>query len=178
MTFFSDSGDTMNDSTEEKLPNVSEKIVELADGSTKPPMLNYRQPEFKEGMWIPEYVKWLAFVCLTIFLGMILMMPHRVNLFPAMRTRSIADIAGMKTAVEMFKEQNNRFPTTAEGLQAMISNPGNLDHWEKNLDTNAIPTDPWGHAYIYRSPGKNGAAFDLLSAGPDGKEGTADDISK
>jgi general secretion pathway protein G len=44
------------------------------------------------------------------------------------------------------------------------------------LDKTSIPKDPWGNDYVYRAPGTNGADYDLLSAGPDGHEGTADDI--
>jgi general secretion pathway protein G len=87
----------------------------------------------------------------------------------------IGRLDGMKTALEIFEVQNDRFPTTAEGLNALITNPGNLEKWEPTMDK--LPVDPWGHGYIYRSPGKNGEPFDLLSAGPDGKEGTADDIT-
>jgi general secretion pathway protein G len=99
------------------------------------------------------------------------------NTQKAQRTRAIADISGMKTALGLFELQNGRFPNTDEGLAALVTNPGNLDHWEKDLDTDKVPMDPWNHAYIYRNPGTNGNEFDLLSAGPDGQEGTQDDIT-
>jgi len=99
------------------------------------------------------------------------------NTQKAQRTKAIADIAGMKTALGEFEIQNSRFPTTDEGLNALVTNPGNLDHWEKTLDTDKVPMDPWNHPYIYRFPGQNGNDYDLLSAGPDGQEGTADDIT-
>jgi type II secretion system protein G len=90
------------------------------------------------------------------------------------RTRTIADLYSIKTALNMFYVENSRFPTTDEGLQALVTNPGNLEHWQKTME--GLPKDPWGHAYIYRCPGSDGQDFDLLSAGPDGKEGTADDV--
>jgi general secretion pathway protein G len=89
------------------------------------------------------------------------------------------EISNIKTSLKMFEVDNGRYPTTAEGLGAMITNPGNLPNWHKVLDTSAVPLDPWQNKYIYRSPDSTGNAdgFDLLSAGPDGREGTGDDIN-
>jgi len=89
-----------------------------------------------------------------------------------------ADISNLKTSLGLFEIDNGRFPTTAEGLGALISNPGNLTNWHKVLDKSSVPVDPWGNQYLYRCPNSSGdaGAFDLLSAGPDGREGTADDI--
>ncbi len=58
-----------------------------------------------------------------------------------------------------------------------MERPANLDTW-KGPYVDAVPNDPWKHPYIYRVPGNGGKAYDLLSAGPDGSEGTADDIVK
>jgi type II secretion system protein G len=88
------------------------------------------------------------------------------------RSMATPDLSAIKVALNLFELQNERFPTTDEGLKALVTNPGKLDHWEKTLDK--LPQDPWGHPYIYRCPGSDGQDFDLLSAGPDGKEGTAD----
>ena len=89
-----------------------------------------------------------------------------------------ADISNLKTTLGLFEIDNGRFPTTAEGLSALITNPGNLPNWHKVLDKSSVPVDPWGNAYVYRSPNSSGdaSAFDLMSDGPDGREGTADDI--
>jgi general secretion pathway protein G len=92
-------------------------------------------------------------------------------------TKAQADLSTLKTSLNSFNIQNGRYPTTSEGLGALITNPGgDLKHWEKELDKDSIPLDPWDTAYIYRCPGSNGDDFDLLSAGPDKQEGTADDI--
>ena len=89
-----------------------------------------------------------------------------------------ADISNLKTALGLFEIDNGRFPTSAEGIGALINNPSNLPNWHKVLDKTTVPVDPWGNAYIYRSPDSSGNAgsYDLLSSGPDGREGTADDI--
>jgi general secretion pathway protein G len=83
-----------------------------------------------------------------------------------------------KTALQMFEVDNGRFPTTDEGLNALVTNPSNLPNWKSGgyISEQKIPNDPWGTAYIYRAPGNNGKEFDLLSAGPDKQEGTPDDI--
>ncbi|HEX4053972.1 MAG TPA: type II secretion system major pseudopilin GspG [Tepidisphaeraceae bacterium] len=86
------------------------------------------------------------------------------------------EVSLFKTALGMFEIDNGRYPTSEEGIGALVNNPGNLPNWHKTLDTNTAPVDPWGHPYIYRCPGTNGNDYDLLSAGPDGREGTPDDI--
>jgi general secretion pathway protein G len=89
-----------------------------------------------------------------------------------------AQVSLLKTALQMFEVDNARFPTTEEGLAALATNPGNLPNWKTGgyLSDNKVPVDPWQHPYIYRAPGSNGNDFDLFSAGPDGQEGTADDV--
>ena len=86
-----------------------------------------------------------------------------------------SEVSSIKSALNNFEVDNSRFPTTEEGLQALVQKPANLDNWKGYLDK--MPADPWGHPYIFRVPGTNGRDFDLISAGPDGQEGTPDDIS-
>jgi general secretion pathway protein G len=80
----------------------------------------------------------------------------------------------LKGSIDAFQIDNERYPTTTEGLQALAENPGNLPNWKGYVEL--VPNDPWGTPYIYRSPGTNGRAFDLISAGPDRQAGTADDV--
>ncbi len=71
------------------------------------------------------------------------------------------------------------FPTTEEGLRALVSAVGpRADRWKgPYLDDGKIPTDPWGEPYQYRYPGtRNRHSYDLWSKGPDLQDGTADDI--
>ena len=88
-----------------------------------------------------------------------------------------ADISSMKTSLGMFETDTGRFPTNEEGLAALVTKPGDLTNWKQGGYMEKVPTDPWGHAYIYRCPGTNGKDYDLLSAGPDGNEGGNDDVS-
>jgi general secretion pathway protein G len=81
-------------------------------------------------------------------------------------------------ALKMFNDDCGRYPTTAEGLAALIKRPQDIppEKWHKYLDVEHIPTDPWGHAYVYRYPGvHNTNAFDIYSCGPDGKSQSGGD---
>ena len=85
------------------------------------------------------------------------------------------DISTLKTALSAFEVECGRFPTTEEGLGALVTKPGDLQGWT-HAYIDKLPQDPWQHDYIYRCPGNDNKDFDLLSSGPDGREGTSDDI--
>jgi type II secretion system protein G len=85
-----------------------------------------------------------------------------------------ADVrGGIKTALDRYEIDNGSYPSNFNDL---ILKPTGMTNWSgPYLD--GIPQDGWGHNYIYEFPGKhNPSSYDLLSAGPDGKEGTEDDI--
>jgi general secretion pathway protein G len=86
-------------------------------------------------------------------------------------TAAQSDISNLKLAVNSFEIDNGRFPTSEEGLNALVEKPsGELPGW-KHPYIEKLPTDPWGHPYVYRCPGNNNKDFDLYSAGgPDGKQ--------
>ncbi len=80
-------------------------------------------------------------------------------------------IKELEGGLELFSFDVARYPTTGEGLEALIRNPGNLEAWRgPYLKKSELPKDPWGKPYVYRSPGQHGD-YDLLSCGPDGAEG-------
>jgi general secretion pathway protein G len=89
-------------------------------------------------------------------------------------TAAYADIhGGIKTALDAFEVDNGFYP---KSLQDLVQQPSNARNWHGPY-LESIPTDPWGNPYVYYYPGKhNTASYDLLSIGPDGKEGTDDDI--
>ncbi|SCY82644.1 type II secretion system major pseudopilin GspG [Desulfoluna spongiiphila] len=94
-----------------------------------------------------------------------------------------ADIRSFETALDMYKLDNGSYPTTEQGLQALVEKPasGNMGKWPDGgyLTKRKISKDPWGNEYIYVSPGSNGDV-DLSSNGGDGLpggEGTAKDIN-
>jgi len=83
----------------------------------------------------------------------------------------------IKRALEMYKLDNGNYPSTAQGLKALVKKPDTPPEpkkWRQYLEH--IPKDPWGNEYVYISPAKN-HPFELRSAGPDGDLGSEDDIS-
>jgi general secretion pathway protein G len=91
-------------------------------------------------------------------------------------TAAQADIkGGIKSAIGQYEVDNGFYP---KSLQDLIVQPSNAKNWHgPYFDPPKLPVDPWGIAYIYYYPGKhNPTSYDLLSVGPDGREGTDDDI--
>jgi general secretion pathway protein G len=74
------------------------------------------------------------------------------------------------SALDQFKLDTGRYPSTQEELQGLQANPGNLTGWEGPYLKKDIPRDPWGNAYSYKSPGDHGE-YDLWSHGSDGTPG-------
>ena len=88
------------------------------------------------------------------------------------------EISTLEGALNLYEQDNTTFPTAEQGLLALRVAPGNASGWHGPYLTHDVVNDPWDHAYIYRCPGShNPDSFDILSMGPDGQEGTADDIS-
>jgi general secretion pathway protein G len=80
-----------------------------------------------------------------------------------------AQIELLGQALDQFKLDTGRYPTTSEGLNALIVNPG-IPNWDGSYLKKALPNDPWGRPYHYESPGSHGD-YDLLSYGADGSPG-------
>jgi general secretion pathway protein G len=70
------------------------------------------------------------------------------------------------TALDQFRLDAGRYPTTQEGLQALQVNPGNVTGWEGPYLKKDVPRDPWGSPYLYKSPGDHGE-YDLFTYGAD-----------
>lgn len=74
-------------------------------------------------------------------------------------------------SLDLFKLETGRYPTTQEGLQALVQAPSGVTGWNgPYLKKNVVPKDPWGNEYHYVSPGQHGP-YDLSSLGADNKEG-------
>jgi general secretion pathway protein G len=88
-------------------------------------------------------------------------------------------IESFASSLDLFYLDAGRYPSTGEGLAALVQRPGGTASWNgPYLKNGQVPNDPWGHPYIYRSPGERGA-YDIVSLGSDGQEGgtgTAADI--
>jgi general secretion pathway protein G len=84
--------------------------------------------------------------------------------------RAKADIRGIEAALNLYRLDNFRYPSTLEGLQALVTNPGEASapNWHQQLER--LPRDPWDQPYQYANPGQHGA-FDVFSFGADRQEG-------
>lgn len=90
-----------------------------------------------------------------------------------------AQIELLGTALDTFRLDVGRYPTSQEGLESLIRQPGGLERWDGPYLKKDVPQDPWGTSYAYRSPGQNGP-YDILSYGADkgpGGEGDNRDIT-
>jgi general secretion pathway protein G len=89
-------------------------------------------------------------------------------------------IESLSNSLELFYLDTGRYPTSSEGLQVLVAPNFSIQGWNgPYLRSNAVPNDPWGHAYVYRTPGQS-RPYDILSLGSDGQEGgdgAAADIS-
>ncbi len=74
------------------------------------------------------------------------------------------------SALDEFRLDNGRYPTTEEGLEALRTKPASLPNWDGPYLPKPVPLDPWGKAYIYKSPGDHGP-YDLMSYAADGAPG-------
>ena len=90
------------------------------------------------------------------------------------------DIKALDNALDMYKLDNHRFPTTEQGLDALVNKPTSSPEpksCRKDGYIKDLPQDPWGNDYMYINPGThNSSRYDLYSLGPDGEDGTDDDI--
>lgn len=84
----------------------------------------------------------------------------------------------LASALDLFYLDSGRYPSSEEGLAALVQRPGNVASWNgPYLKTAGVPKDPWGRDYLYRSPGQNGP-FDVGSLGPEGKEGGSGGVTR
>ena len=91
-------------------------------------------------------------------------------------TAAQADIrAQLGTALDNFELDTGRYPTDEEGLGALIADPGAAG-WNGPYLKSELRPDPWGNQYIYRLDREHPGMYVLMSAGPDGQQGTQDDI--
>lgn len=99
------------------------------------------------------------------------------NLDVAKMQRVDTDFQTISTQLKTYQMSNRSFPTTQQGLEALVSRPTvepKPRRWVQLMKT--VPPDPWGKPYQYAYPGKTNTTFDLYSFGPDGVSDTEDDI--
>jgi general secretion pathway protein G len=120
-------------------------------------------------------------VVITIIgLIMALVGPRVLNYLTEAKAKAAKiQIESFSSALDLFYLDAGRYPTSSEGLAALVQSPGNVASWNgPYLKGGAVPKDPWGNPYVFRSPGQHGT-YDIVSFGADGQEGgtgTASDI--
>jgi general secretion pathway protein G len=118
-------------------------------------------------------------VCLIAFVGLLawLVMPKLRRDGNAKMTAAQVEISNLGSAIVAFHSDCGRYPTTLEGLRALMVAPAGATGWRGPYLDNGVPMDSWGNPYAYGCPGQhNGRGFDLYSFGPEGPEGGSDYI--
>ena len=85
-----------------------------------------------------------------------------------------AQIAALEQALDQFRLDVGHYPSTEQGLQALMTNADNNSRWSGPYLKKEVPNDPWGKPYQYRAPGQHGE-YDLFSLGKDGQVGGSDE---
>lgn len=83
------------------------------------------------------------------------------------------DIRAYETALNLFRLDNFKYPTTEQGLRALVERPSDstIRNWKQGGYIDSMRNDPWGNEYQYVYPGTHGKEFDLYTLGADGQEG-------
>ena len=115
-----------------------------------PPLREHREAGF-------TLVELLVVMAILVMLATFVA-PRVLNYLGSSRTQSAkVQIEGLAGALELFRLDVGRFPTTEEGLKALVERPGNAERWAgPYLKKQGVPLDPWGRPYIYRKPGRSG----------------------
>ncbi len=94
-------------------------------------------------------------------------------------TAARTDISTLGSALKTFQIDNDRYPTTEEGLEALRTAPADAPNWKRPYLERAVPLDPWQNAYEYSQPGPDGDedSYLLKSYGPDKIADNEDDIT-
>jgi len=91
----------------------------------------------------------------------------------ARHTKAMLDIQAISSALEMYRLDNSGYPTTDQGLEALVKKPTTEPipkRWREGGYLEQVPVDPWGNPYVYLSPGLH-RDYDLISYGADGAKG-------
>jgi general secretion pathway protein G len=136
-----------------------------------------RRRRLTSGFTLLEMVIVLGIIALLLGGAIAVVGPKILN--SAKYTRVKGDFSALRAAVMSYRNIGGYYPTTQQGLKALINKPTSTpipQMWESSFPT--IPLDPWGNEYGYKYPGtKDKSEFEIISKGPDGIEGTPDDIS-
>jgi general secretion pathway protein G len=145
----------------------------VAERSTAP-----ARPSGMDGYTLIELLVVLTIISLIVGL----VGPRVLNYLGESRAKTAKlQIENFGSALDLFYMDTGRYPTTAEGLGALVQRPSDVEMWNGPYIKGArVPADPWGNGYLYRSPVNHMPPYEIISLGSDGHEGgsgTAADIS-
>lgn len=134
------------------------------------PLRKPARPASEAGFTLLELMVVVVIIGLLATIVMVNVLPSQDR---AMREKARADISVLEQAVETYRLDNLVFPTTEQGLAALVEPPAGLtrpDRYREDGYIRRLPDDPWGHPYQYALPGEKGR-FDVYSFGADGQKG-------
>lgn len=130
-------------------------------------MQKIAQPRHSRGFTLIELL--VVLVILTLLAGLV--GPRVLDQLGGARSRTAKiQINEIEQSLDLFKLDVGRYPSDAEGLRALVERPATAQGWTAPYLKKGLPTDPWGAAYLYKNPGRNGGP-DVFSLGADGKPG-------
>jgi general secretion pathway protein G len=151
-----------------KLPSLRTRLRLLSQHRRRP-----------SGFTLVELV--LVLTILAVLMGAAIYQLNKSGFFEQAVDQTIeSDFKTMGTALEAYRGAAGRFPTTEQGLEALIEKPTKdpiPDRWYKYFEEGEVPKDPWKQPYKYRYPAtKSKKSYDIYSIGKDGQDGTEDDV--
>src|ERR1700675_4929135 len=115
----------------------------------------------------------MVVVVILAVLGSLVVPKILENVDKARVTRAQSDIRAIQTALDSYRLDNFKYPTTEQGLQALVKQPADptITNYAVGGYLKTVPKDPWGNLYQYVTPGADGHEYDITSYGRDGKPG-------
>ncbi len=115
----------------------------------------------------------MVVVVILAVLGALVVPKILENVDKARVTRAQSDIRAIQTALDLYRLDNFKYPTTEQGLQALVKQPSDptITNYRSGGYLPSLPKDPWNNPYQYVSPGADGRDYDIITYGRDNKPG-------
>jgi len=161
---------------------------------THSPVLHPVYPDQREPLLVPALRRFapraargftlIEIMVVVIIIGLLaaVIVPQVISKVDEARvSRAKSDLQSIETALTMFRLDNSKYPTSEQGLKALVEAPTDptIHHWRQGGYLQRLQKDPWGNDYVYQYPGSHGKEYDLYTLGADGQpggEGTNADI--